>query len=210
VLDKLWKRERLMSQRNCLLAVVVVVAACVTSSHSRANDHTQVNATLPLEERLVAAIEARDINGIMALYVPDESLRVFDLLPPRQYVGATEHQKNWERFLARYSGTIHAEVSDWRTETAGDLAVGYGISRIYGPGKDGKPLDVTVRLTDIFKKINGKWLVIHEHVSCPIDVASGKADLSSKPAEELAKQFGVSPTTINEWGRTGTHPLWQN
>jgi ketosteroid isomerase-like protein len=199
-----------MSQRSCFLAGAVVVAACLTSSYSRANEHAEVNVTLPLEERLAAAIEAKDINGIMSFYVPGESLRVFDLLPPRQYIGATEHRKNWERFLTRYPSTIHAEVSDWKTETAGDLAVGYGIFRINGPDKDGKPLDVTVRLTDIFRKINGKWLVIHEHVSCPIDVATGKADLSSKPAEELAKQFGVSPTTINEWGRSGTLPLGHN
>ncbi|PYV22614.1 MAG: DUF4440 domain-containing protein, partial [Acidobacteria bacterium] len=29
--------------------------------------------------------------------------------------------------------------------------------------------------------IGGKWLITHEHVSVPVDFASGKADLSSKP-----------------------------
>ena len=199
-----------MNQRSCFLAVAVVVAACVTSSHSRANDHAQVNVTLPLEKRLAAAIEAKDVNGIMALYVPDESLVVFDALPPGQYVGAAEHRKNWVAFVARFPSSIHAGVSDWKTETAGNLAVGHGFFRINGPDKDGKPLDVTVRATDVFRKINGKWLIVHEHVSWPVDLATGKADLNSKRAEELAKQFGVSPTTINEWGRTGAHPLWQN
>ena len=42
-------------------------------------------------------------------------------------------------------------------------------------------MDVTMRITDVLRKSSGKWLIIHEHVSVPVDLASGKADLSSKP-----------------------------
>jgi ketosteroid isomerase-like protein len=48
-------------------------------------------------------------------------------------------------------------------------------------GQDGNALDITVRITDVYRKINGKWLAVHEHVSWPVDLATGKADLSSKP-----------------------------
>jgi ketosteroid isomerase-like protein len=37
------------------------------------------------------------------------------------------------------------------------------------------------RLTDVLRKVKGKWLIVHEHVSVPVDVATGKADLTSKP-----------------------------
>ena len=167
-----------MNQRGCFLAWLIVVTACFTSSCSRANDDAEVNASL---QRLVAAVNAKDINGIMAYYVPDESLLVFDALPPRQYVGASAFRKDWEGFLAAYPSTVRAEVSDWKTETEGNLAYGHGIFRTTGPDKDGKPLDLTVRITDVYRKINGKWLVVHEHVSWPVDLATGKADLSSKP-----------------------------
>jgi ketosteroid isomerase-like protein len=40
---------------------------------------------------------------------------------------------------------------------------------------------MTLRLTDVLREINGKWLIVHEHVSVPVDVATGKADLTSKP-----------------------------
>jgi len=167
-----------MNQRSYFLTGLAVAAACLVSSCSRANDEAEVNASL---QRLVAAVNAKDINGIMAYYSPDESLLVFDALPPRQYVGAAAFRKDWEGFLAAYPGAVHAEVSDWKTETDGNLAYGHGIFRTNGPDKDGKPLDLTVRVTDVFRKINGKWLVIHEHVSWPVDLATGKADLSSKP-----------------------------
>ena len=142
------------------------------------NDNSEINASL---DRLVAAVSAKDVDGIMAYYVPDESLRVFDALPPRQYIGATAHRNNWESFMSRYPGTVHAEVSDWKTEISGDLACGHGIFRIAGPAEDGEPLDVTVRFTNIFRRINGEWLAVHEHVSWPVDLSTGKADLNSMP-----------------------------
>ncbi len=166
-----------MNRCSSLLATLAVVAACVASC-SQANDEADINASV---QHLVAAVNAKDINGIMAYYTPDENLFVFDALPPRQYVGAVAFRKDWEGFLAAYPGAVHAEVSDWKTETEGNLAYGHGVFRTNGPDKDGKPLDITVRVTDVYRKVNGKWLVVHEHVSWPVDLATGKADLSSKP-----------------------------
>ena len=78
-------------------------------------------------------------------------------------------------------GSWRTTRHDWKAETEGNLGYGHGILRTTGPDKDGKPLDLTVRVTDVYKKINGKWLVVHEHVSWPVDLETGKADLSSKP-----------------------------
>jgi ketosteroid isomerase-like protein len=72
-------------------------------------------------------------------------------------------------------------VTEWKTETEGNLAYGHGIFQTAGNDKDGMPLDLTLRVTDVYRKVNGKWLVVHEHVSWPVDLATGKADLSSKP-----------------------------
>jgi len=166
-----------MNRHSFVLTALTVVAASVASSCSRPNDEADLNASV---QQLVAAVNAKDLNGIMAYYTSDESLFVFDALPPRQYVGAAAYRKDWEGFLAAYPATIHAEVSDWKTEADGNLAYGRGVFRTGGPDKDGKPLDLTVRVTDVYRKINGKWLVIHEHVSWPVDLATGKADLSSK------------------------------
>ena len=167
-----------MSRYGWFLASLAIAAGCVTTSCSRANDEADVNASV---QHLVAAVNAKDLNGIMAYYSPDESLFVFDALPPRQYVGASAYRKNWEGFLAAYPGAVRAEVTDWKTEAEGNLAYGHGIFQISGKDKDGMPLDLTLRVTDVYRNVNGKWLVVHEHVSWPVDLATGKADLSSKP-----------------------------
>jgi ketosteroid isomerase-like protein len=47
--------------------------------------------------------------------------------------------------------------------------------------KDGKKAEINVRTTDVFRKTGGKWLIVHEHNSVPVDLATGKADMMSKP-----------------------------
>jgi ketosteroid isomerase-like protein len=38
-----------------------------------------------------------------------------------------------------------------------------------------------VRVTDVYKKADGRWQIIHEHVSVPVALDTGKPDLGSKP-----------------------------
>lgn len=38
-----------------------------------------------------------------------------------------------------------------------------------------------VKTTICFRKLDGKWMVTHEHNSVPFDVESGKASLDLKP-----------------------------
>jgi ketosteroid isomerase-like protein len=47
--------------------------------------------------------------------------------------------------------------------------------------KDGKAAHLVVRSTDVWRKINGKWLIVQEHNSFPVDLTTGQADLLSKP-----------------------------
>jgi ketosteroid isomerase-like protein len=42
-------------------------------------------------------------------------------------------------------------------------------------------VEVVFRFTNVFRKINGKWLAVHEHLSFPADPATGMADYLSKP-----------------------------
>ncbi len=42
-------------------------------------------------------------------------------------------------------------------------------------------MDVAVRVTNVYRKIKGHWPIVQEHVSFPVDIDTGKADLLSKP-----------------------------
>jgi uncharacterized protein (TIGR02246 family) len=134
-----------------------------------------------LEERFVAALKAKDVDAIMKAYAPDQTLVVFDVVPPRQYVGAAAYRKDWQTFLDSFEGPITVELTDLDVAADRNLAYSHSIQRVAGTDKQGKKLDLTVRVTDVYKKSRGRWLVIHEHVSVPVDLDAGKPDLSSKP-----------------------------
>jgi ketosteroid isomerase-like protein len=52
---------------------------------------------------------------------------------------------------------------------------------VAGSDKQRKKLDLTVRVTHVYKKVHGRWQIIHDHVAVPVDLETGKPDLSSKP-----------------------------
>jgi uncharacterized protein (TIGR02246 family) len=161
---------------SMMLGMALLGLTSVT--HAKTDDQAAIKK---LESDLAAAISAKDIDRIMSFYVPDESLFVFDCIPPRQYVGAKAYRKDFESFLAQYPGPNTVEVSDLKVTSDGQLAFAHYVVHMTGVAKDGTKAEMNFRQTDGLKKIKGKWLIVHEHISFPVDLATGKADLLSKP-----------------------------
>ena len=132
-------------------------------------------------EKWTKAFEAKDVNGVMAMYAPGNALTAYDIVPPLQYAGNDAYRKDYANFFAQFDGPLHVELSDGHLETSRDLAVAYGLERISGKLKSGQPADMWVRYTSVFKRIDGQWRDIHDHVSVPADLNTGKAVLDLKP-----------------------------
>jgi uncharacterized protein (TIGR02246 family) len=143
-----------------------------------ARDEAKIRA---LEAQFAAAFNAKNADAIMKVYVPDESLVVFDVVPPRQYVGAKAFRKDWQDFFASIKGPLKFEISDLEVATDGRLGYGHSIQRVSGTNSKGQPIDLTLRVTDVYRKVKGNWLIVHTHVSVPVDLDTGKPDLASKP-----------------------------
>lgn len=170
-----------MNNRRFLLEPIIVgiLFTCTTCRRDAAStDEQQIRE---IYNRYSAAVASKDINTIMSFYVPDKRLVVFDAFLPRQYVGAAAYRKDYEDFFANSPGPAKSDVSDLRITTAGTLGFAYGIDHWVVTGKDGQPVELVFRFTDTFQKINGNWLIAHEHVSVPVDPVTGKADFLSKP-----------------------------
>lgn len=143
-----------------------------------AGDVAQIKA---LEARFADAFNKKDVDAIMKIYVPGKELVVFDVVPPRQYLGADAYRKDWEGFLGSLKGPVKFTIEDLAVTASGNLAYSHSIQHVVGTGADGKPMDLTVRVTDVYKKVKGHWLIAHEHVSVPVDIEHEKPDLTSKP-----------------------------
>ena len=160
-----------------------LVAGCLSAAVPARAQSKDEQAIRALEDQFAAAVTAKDLDAIMKFYDPGNELFVFDVGVPRQHVGWEDYKKDWHDFLAMMPGPIKFTVSDLSVTTDGKIAYGHSIQSLSGTGTDGSPMDMTVRVTDVYRKIDGKWLIVQEHVSVPIDFSAGKPvpDLMSKP-----------------------------
>ena len=118
------------------------------------------------ESRFAAAFNAKDVEAIMKAYAPDKSLVVFDVVPPRQYVGADAYRKDFEGFLGLFKGSPKFEITGLSVTADGSLGYGHSIQHIVGTSTKDQPIDLTVRVTDVYRKINGKWLIVQSMSRC--------------------------------------------
>jgi ketosteroid isomerase-like protein len=159
-------------------AIAVLVIARESNSIAKESDEAEIRA---MEAQWINGFAAKDLDKALAPYLQDETLFVFDAIPPRQYVGIKAWRADNEGFLGLFQGPLHAEMSDLSVTAGNKIGFGHNVQHFSGTGKDGKPIDLTLRVSDSYKKINGKWTIVEEHWSFPVDVTTGKADLSSKP-----------------------------
>jgi ketosteroid isomerase-like protein len=125
------------------------------------------------------AFSNKDVGAIMACYSPD--VFVFDAVPPRQYPTWDAYKKDWESLFATFPGPVTNSISDLIITVIGPVAYSRSIDDTTFTAKDGSKVRLVVRTTDVLRKLNGKWLIVQEHVSFPVDPTTGKADLLSTP-----------------------------
>jgi|Tabmets5t2r1_1033131.scaffolds.fasta_scaffold47277_3 uncharacterized protein (TIGR02246 family) len=125
------------------------------------------------------AIRAKDLGGVLSVYAPD--IVSFDLVPPMQHVGIAAYRRPWEETFASFAGPIGYQVTDLHVTATDEVAFSHSLNRMSGATKNGQTISLWVRWTACFRKLDGRWLVTHEQVSVPIDLASGRALLDLEP-----------------------------
>jgi ketosteroid isomerase-like protein len=166
---------------GCFVVFSFALCAFAQDKPAKSASNTDKQQIEALLQRYSKAFNAKDVNGIMANYAPGDQLFVFDLVPPRQYVGWDAYKKDFEGLFGAFPGPVSDSISDLDITVVGPVAYSHRIESAEFTGKDGSKLNVVVRVTDVYRKMKGKWLIVQEHVSVPVDVMTGKADLLSKP-----------------------------
>jgi ketosteroid isomerase-like protein len=148
----------------------------MTTEDSRAADEARIRELIV--ER-VRAIRARDVDALMRSHAPE--VVMFDALNPLRYVGSEAVGERAAQWLSWYRGPVGYEVRDLSV-TAGDgAAFCHYLYRVTGTMTNGREVDMWVRSTVCFRKVEGAWVVAHEHTSVPFDAESGKASVDLKP-----------------------------
>ena len=129
---------------------------------------------------IAAAAERRDLDAIMAPYVPGDKLFVFDMYPPRAYIGWDAFRGDWKNFIDALKGPISYKLGHLTASCDDDFGYTHMLQYIRGTKQDGKPFKLNLRETDVYRKIDGKWRIVHVHASVPVDLATEQGDFLTK------------------------------
>lgn len=119
-----------------------------------------------------------DAEKALSYFDNSDDVSLFDIMPPRQSSGA-EFRKHFRELTEKFIGRI--EFHDMKVHADKKLAFVTMVQHYFGKDEKGKNSEMIFRVTDCLKKKDGKWRIVHEHLSFPVDLATGKADFLSKP-----------------------------
>jgi uncharacterized protein (TIGR02246 family) len=125
------------------------------------------------------AMQTKDIDRLMSLYSPD--VVYFDVVPPLQFAGSAALRSRFLRWFEGWESTIGMDIRDVSILVSGDVAIAHWFSRARGTLKNGQEVGSWLRVTSCCQRKTDRWLITHEHVSAPVDLASGSAALDLVP-----------------------------
>jgi ketosteroid isomerase-like protein len=130
-------------------------------------------------DKIIEGIRARDLDGLKRVYAA--GVVSFDVEPPLQHVGVEAKMRNWANVFTIFQDATY-EVRDLTIATGDDVAFGHGFGRLSGTLKNGTATaGMWVRATFCFQKVDGNWLIAHDQVSVPLDLATGKGITDLEP-----------------------------
>jgi len=166
-------------KRPVLLISALAVVAILTWNFARpvfaAGDDKQ--AITDLEHKFANAPNA---DEAIKYYDPGEEVVLFDMAgPPREVKGNKAIHTHLEQGFAGLKN-LKVDFVELNVVTDGNLGFASSVQRFTATGPDGKPMDITFRQSDFLHKVNGQWKIMHQHISVPVDMKTGKGDMASK------------------------------
>ena len=122
-------------------------------------DEALVRALL---EAWARAVREADMEGVLAHHADD--IVMFDVPPPAQLKGIDAYRESWERFFAYQSKDGAFDLGALAIAAGNDVAFAHAILTCGSADPAGQ---FPVRLTVGLRKVDGDWLVTHEHHSVP-------------------------------------------
>jgi uncharacterized protein (TIGR02246 family) len=118
-----------------------------------------------LIEAWAAAVRRKDIDAILQNHATD--FVMFDVPPPFEIQGLEDYRRSWDLFFSWSSDPIPYDIHRLSVTAGSDVAFAVATMGCAEPGTDGKPAPLDFRLTIGLRKIDGKWIITHEHHSIP-------------------------------------------
>lgn len=127
-----------------------------------------------LSENWAAALSRRDIDAMLTHY--SDAVVAFDVPPPLQIKGRETVRQYIENWLGMFNGPVQMEYKDLSITAGEDVAFIHTLAKL--SQTDAPESGSWVRVTVCYQKIDGQWLVTHEHASVPFNGQESVTGLS--------------------------------
>lgn len=178
---------------------------------SRKEPETEIREQI---EGFVRALQSKDLFKMMSFYAPD--VATFAVLAPLKRFGREAYAEMWRNPLSIMEKPIEFEIRNLNITASENLGFCHALSRMNFTVNGKKEPGMWVRWTGCFRKIDGNWLISHEHASIPADMETGKAlfelqpekeivitRIFDAPREELFKAWTDTRKVMRWWGPKG-------
>ena len=120
-----------------------------------------------LIERWAAAVHAGDLDTVLADHAAD--IVMFDVPPPHDGVrGIEAYRVTWPPFFEWQGQGALFEIVELDVTAGQDVAFAHALLRCAMPADLEKEPGNRLRLTIGLRKLDGRWVVTHEHHSFPL------------------------------------------
>jgi ketosteroid isomerase-like protein len=166
-----------MRKPGLIITMIVAVASLLLISSAHANAAARdEKAITDIEHKMIATTNTDDLMK----YYDRDDVDVYDLAGPLQYSGDAAVRGDFDNVFANFAGAKGTFV-ELVVVSDGKMGMARSIQHFAWTDKAGKPQEVTVRVTDVFHKVDGQWRVIHTHISAPMDPKTGLTQTNLKP-----------------------------
>lgn len=129
------------------------------------NATTDEAAIRDLVENWARAVRSKNLDAILANHSP--GMLMFDVPPPIQSKGIEAYRKTWDLFFSWSQDSGVFDISEMNVTAGNDVAFVTALMRCAGTEANGNKTELEFRLTIGLRKIDGHWIVMHEHHSIP-------------------------------------------
>lgn len=134
-------------------------------------NHAVAQEVLQVIEAWDQALLGQQVDDLIQQCAADISM--FDV--SSQLDGVAQYKTEWEKFSPYFNDEMKISRRDVRLYAADDLVVMHCHSKVENPILKGKLEMPWCRTTLCLQKKDSVWLVVHQHISMPVDMLTGQA-----------------------------------
>ncbi|TDW76615.1 YybH family protein [Kribbella pratensis] len=139
-------------------------------------------AEVDIRERidsLLDAVRTGDLETLRTVFAPN--IVSFDIEAPLRHLGEEKKMSNWEQMFTVLQVPFEYETRDLTVFVDGSLAIVYSLNHMNASIGTGGKIDYWLRWTSAWQKIDGQWMIVHDHVSVPTYFPEGRAAMDLMP-----------------------------